>query len=908
VRPYLRSFVGLFLALCCVLCLSGPPPGNAADGAQTRAEDWFQTTQSDFQSGTLDNLALTDDGDGALALNVQGDLYSPLGLYVSRVKRSSLDFNAIGVQWHAQVPDSTRLQVFIRVSTDAEVWSDWQEVVEPERDARRFYAPAPVLVESGGYLQYRLEFSTDDQTITPRLHDITLTLIDSRGGPTLQEVEGLHLTSEPEGTGVPRPPIISRADWGASESYRFDNRGNEIWPTQYQTPQKVVIHHSVTSNYDPNPPATVRAIYYYHAVSLGWGDVGYNYLVDWHGNIYEGRYGGPDVVGGHVYGYNYGSVGVCGMGTYGNTSNSVPPTEELLAGLADVSAWRCSDALLNPNETSFFIDRLTQNVAGHRDYNATACPGDYLYAELGALRSAIWNRFLEHVPAHWAIFEDYEAPTVLEVGQTAATSLSVQNGGTLTWLAEGPDGVDVGYRWIDSQGSVVPGHARTLLPHDVSYGGDVQMDNVTVVAPSQGGRYTLVWDLFHRGVGWFSAQGSPTARTEVIVFDPDSWAETYMPLIPLGASDPGPSANLEARALWVPRWSYSTPADVESIVRKAADANFNVLLFQVRGQGDAYYHSSHEPWADRLTGTLGQDPGWDPLATAIDRAHAAGLQLHAYVNVYPVWLGSTAPPANTTPLHIYHSFNGLYENEWVQWHEDGTPMELSSSYLTASPGHPAVADHIVAVCRDILQNYDVDGLHLDYLRYSGPYYSHDPVSRQRFADAQPVGWADWQRAQITDLVSRLHHEVTTARPDAVLSVAAWPIYEDKWGWVTYGDVTYDGYDGYYQDSRGWLRDGQADFLAPMLYGSSVQNYLDRFQILVNDFVSESYGRHIYFGIHAGYSSFSEIETRIEISRQAGAEGQAIFAYSLVESNNYWDDFEAGPYAEPAQVPPMPWKN
>ncbi|MGB9300460.1 MAG: family 10 glycosylhydrolase, partial [Anaerolineae bacterium] len=344
------------------------------------------------------------------------------------------------------------------------------------------------------------------------------------------------------------------------------------------------------------------------------------------------------------------------------------------------------------------------------------------------------------------------------------------------------------------------------------------------------------------------------------------------------------------------------------IVSKAADANFNILLFQVRGQADAYYQSQHEPWADRLTGALGQDPGWDPLATAIDAAHQAGLELHAYVNVYPVWLGSDAPPANTTPQHMYHRFNNLYGNQWVQWHENGTPMGLNSSYLTASPGHPGVADHIVAVCRDILQKYDVDGLHLDYVRYSGPLYSHDPVSEQRFAQAQPAAWADWQRSQITQLVGRLYGELGRLRPHAALSVAAWPIYQDKWGWVTYGSSKYDGYDGYYQDSRGWLRAGKADFLAPMLYGTSVQNYLDRYQILVQDFVNESYGRHVYVGIHAGYSDFSEIEKRIEIAREAGAQGQAIFAYSLVEGNDYWDDFKTGPYAEPAQVPPMAWKD
>jgi len=908
VSPHLRAIMGLFLALGWLICVPPAPPLDATSGTETRAEEWIQTGASDFVLGTLSHLSVLEEGDGALALGPEAQGYASSGLYISTVRQTGIFFNAVGVQWHAEAPEGTDLSVAIRISTDGTTWSRWEEVVEPERDGSRFYVPMPVFVEASSYLQYRLEFTTTQSTLTPRLDDITVTLIDSSGGPDLQAVQSLGLQAQPELGGVSRPPIISRSGWGANESYRLDSNGNEVWPTEYQTPQKIIIHHSVTPNNEANPPATVRAIYYYHAITLGWGDVGYNYLVDWKGNIYEGRYGGVDVVGGHAYSYNYGSVGVCGMGTYGNTANSVEPSAELLQGLIDVSAWQCSRVLLDPRESSFFVDKTTQNIAGHRNYNATACPGDYLYARLPSIRSEVWNEILEQTPEHWAIFLEYTAPSVLKTGQTETTSLHLQNGGTLTWLAEGPDGVDVGYRWRDAQGAVIAGHARTLLPHDVAYGEKVQVNNVTILAPDQPGRCTLEWDLMHRGVGWFSRQGSPKAKTTVIVYDPDSWESTFLPLIPVEHSPAPPPGNYEARALWVPRWSYTTAADVRSIVNNAAGANFNMLLFQVRGQADAYYGSQYEPWADRLTGTLGQDPGWDPLATAVDAAHESGLELHAYVNIYPVWLGSNAPPSNTTPQHMYHRFNSLYGTQWVQWDQTGTPMGLNSSYLTASPGHPAVADHIVAVCRDLLQKYDVDGLHLDYVRYSGPTYSHDPVSEQHFAEAQPVAWADWQRAQITELVGRLYGELGQLRPEAALSVAAWPIYKDEWGWVTYGSVKYDGYDGYYQDSRGWLREGKADFLAPMLYGTSVQNYLDRYQILVQDFVDESYGRHVYAGIHAGYSDFSEIETRIEIAREAGAQGQAIFAYSLVDGNDYWDEFRNGPYAEPAQVPPMAWKD
>ncbi len=904
-----RLSLALWIVACPLSSSSHPVQGEE----EIRAGEWHQTTLADFAEGTFDNLQLLDYGDGALSLAIKEETYPSLGAYTSIVKLADFDFNAIGVQWRAFLPPDTGLQISVRVSTNGTAWSPWQEVAEPEQEGDHYYALTPLIVGSERYIQYRLTLTTQQPNLTPHLHDITLTYIDSTRGPSLEDVESLAPPQQLQGAGVPQPSIISRADWGANEGYRFDPQGHEIWPTDYQTPQKIVIHHTVTKNNDPNPPATVRAIYYYHAISLGWGDIGYNYLVDSHGNMYEGRYGGLDVVGGHVYGHNYGSLGISAIGTYGNTGDSVPPGAELLAGLVDLSAWQCSRSLINPNESSFFIDKITQNVAGHRDYNATACPGDYLYAELPSIRTQVWDKISDYVPSYFTDYLTHDTPQAMVPGQVRTVSLLLRNAGTLTWPADGQNPVSLGYRWYDNQGGTIPGDAQTPLPYDAPYGHVVEL-SAPVQAPDQSGDYMLEWDLLHEGVTWFSLQGSPALNVPVTVLDPNSSHQNYLPLVmneypsPVPSPTPTPAPpTVEARALWVPRWSYRNRVDVETIVDRAAAANFNILLFQVRGQGDAYYQSQYEPWADRLSGTLGQDPGWDPLAVAIDEAHAAGLQLHAYVNVYTVWLGTTPPVADAVPQHMYHRFNDLYGNEWVQWHENGTPMELNSSYLLASPGHPAVSNHIIAVCQDIVQNYDIDGLHLDYIRYSSPYYSHDPLSEQRFQEAQPIGWASWQRAQITELVRSLYDEVIPLRPTTVLSVAAWPVYHDKWGWVTYGDVKYDGYDGYYQDSRGWLQMAKMDLMAPMLYGTAVQNYLDRFEILVQDFVAESYGRHIYAGIHAGYDSFSEIETRIQIARQAGAQGQAIFAYSLVESNDYWDEFRNGPYAQPVQVPSMPWK-
>ena len=275
-------------------------PHAVAQSGQTLAEDWRQTTAADFAPGTLDDVQVVDVGDGAVILaSVDGE-QATRGLYTSPIRRSALVFNAVGIQWQAETPPGTAVSVYLRVSGDGSTWSQWQEVMDPEEEGPRFFAPAPMIVEAAGYVQYRLELSTEQPQSTPQVEEVMVTCIDSRLGPSLGDVEHLQLAAVPQPGAVPQPPIISRAQWGANEAYRFDASGHEIWPTEYRLPQKIIIHHSVTPNNEPNPPATVRAIYYYHAVTKGWGDVGYNYLVDWKGNIYEGRYGGPEVVGGHA--------------------------------------------------------------------------------------------------------------------------------------------------------------------------------------------------------------------------------------------------------------------------------------------------------------------------------------------------------------------------------------------------------------------------------------------------------------------------------------------------------------------------------------------------------------------------------------------------------------------------------
>ena len=423
------------------------------------------------------------------------------------------------------------------------------------------------------------------------------------------------------------------------------------------------------------------------------------------------------------------------------------------------------------------------------------------------------------------------------------------------------------------------------------------------------------WELYggHDGYyiarGWTEGYSSEPLPARPVAAAGLSMPHTfYLPLV--RTAPPPPPQPRETRALWVTRWDFKTASDIQSIVDKAAYAHLNTILFQVRGQADALYRPGLEPWSAVLSGTLGQDPGWDPLAEMIVRAHAKGLEVHAWINTYPAWLGTTPPSWYAQPEPMYHRFNRDYGTWWVHWYkEPPRPTTLNGSYLWASPGHPAVADRVVAVCKDLFTRYELDGLHFDYVRYNdlGRPYSYDPPSRYAYADALTTNpsltYADWQRAQITGLLQRVRREVLPLRPSAHLTTSAWPIY-DKTRYDWFPSTGPDGYNDCYQDSEGWARAGVVDGIMPMLYTYSVHDYRDRFAQLTNDFVRNSRPGPVYIGIEGDYQSFTEIAWRIETARAAGARGQSLFSYRLFDQYNHWQALRDGPYKE-VTVPDWP---
>lgn len=337
-----------------------------------------------------------------------------------------------------------------------------------------------------------------------------------------------------------------------------------------------------------------------------------------------------------------------------------------------------------------------------------------------------------------------------------------------------------------------------------------------------------------------------------------------------GAGDggePTPTLPEEVRGIWITRFVWSSEADLRRVLNEVADAGFNAVFFQCRGSFDAYYQSAHEPWAQRLTGTLGADPGWDPLAVAVEVSHSRGMQLHAYINAVPFWQG-TSPPAESTPRHAL-----LEHPEWLVAPTSGVPMALNASYVYASVGNPEVRQRIADVAADIADHYEVDGVHLDYIRYPASDTSHDAASVAAYAaDDLGLGWEDWQRAQVTRTVSGVKAAIRVP-----LTAAVWGIYEDDFGWSGVSEGNLD----YYQDSRAFTNGADIDAIMPMIYWpvtSSPGERLD-FATLIDDHVANNPPGTVVAGV-GNLITFEQLVACIRAARAAGARGVVVFDYSL----------------------------
>ena len=358
------------------------------------------------------------------------------------------------------------------------------------------------------------------------------------------------------------------------------------------------------------------------------------------------------------------------------------------------------------------------------------------------------------------------------------------------------------------------------------------------------------------------------------------------------------AAPEQTRALWVTRTTLTSPESIRQMVAAAEAGGFNTLLVQVRGRGDAYYNGTIEPRAAELAGK----PAFDPLATVIVDAHAAGLKVHAWVAVNLV-SSSVSLPASRDHV-IYRAPEWLmvprelaaemkkidlrspaYIGRLARWTRAHTSIVEG---LYTSPLHPAAQDHTAAVIGEIAAKYAVDGIHLDYVRFPNEDFDYSAAAMDQFKAAIvpdltdlerreaaarealdpaaypnlfPERWNDFRRSRLTSLVVKIRTAVKTARPGVVVSAAVVPDAQQAFA-------------NRLQDWHGWIDQSLLDVICPMAYTTEP----DVFQKQIAAARDYAGSRPVWAGIGAYKLSPAQTLAHIAAANKLGVAGIILFSY------------------------------
>ncbi len=510
----------LRLALIGLLALALFPLPGAPAVASPRESGHIQASEvaqylPARQAGTL----VLQSGE-ARAASDAGSTGGETLLYTSPVVDAGQLFDRVGVHWVAAPGSEGSLFVELRISADGSAWTDWT-LLHPDEDLadleRNEWYAAPQAVAGARFAQYRVWLTDGDPDALVRVGLTFMDVSDLNQGPLARFLNDLRgAWNDLGGSYVQAAPVgasrlLTRQDWAADETLMS-------WTPKYQRVQKAVIHHTVTDDGGANVAATIRGIYYYHAVTRGWGDIGYNYLVDKFGNIWTGRQGGDNTIGGHAYGWNNGTIGVAAIGDY----SVMAPTGALQNAIANLVSMKFRQLGIQPfgNETFTHQEQASDgswvnvtsnppNIQGHRDCNyiqsqyggQTACPGSGLYNILSGIRSitqAASSGGYAVLP-----YLDPALPKAAFPGTVLQVPVNVVNQGA-TVIAPG---TVVSYRVLQKGVVAVGEGGKGTLASPIAPGASATV-TVPFTAPAFGS-YLVRWDLQTAGQWWNTLYSSP---------------------------------------------------------------------------------------------------------------------------------------------------------------------------------------------------------------------------------------------------------------------------------------------------------------------------------------------------------------------------------------------------------------
>ncbi|MFO7573899.1 MAG: family 10 glycosylhydrolase [Bacteroidales bacterium] len=389
---------------------------------------------------------------------------------------------------------------------------------------------------------------------------------------------------------------------------------------------------------------------------------------------------------------------------------------------------------------------------------------------------------------------------------------------------------------------------------------------------------------------------------------------TTKPLVTGDPSGRTPSAVREFRAAWVAtvaniNWPSKPGIPVEQQKREALqlldmlhENNFNAVVFQVRPQCDALYKSDLEPWSYYLTGEQGKapDPYYDPLEFWIEESHKRGIELHAWLN----------------PYRAHHVSGGPVSDASIVKRKPELALFLETGYWWLDPSLQGTQDHSYDVVIDLVQRYDLDGIHFDDYFYPYPDYNNfkdfpDDASWEEYLrSGGKLSRSDWRRESVNTFIERLYKGIKAEKPHVKFGLSPFGI------WRPYNPPGVSGFDQHevlYADARLWLNKGWIDYYSPQLYwpvGQLQQSY----PVLLGWWAQENRkNRHLWPGISIdrfqGERAIDEVTSQIMIARGMLPNSPGVIHWSigpLIMAPPLAKAISSGPYQKQALVPPSPW--
>lgn len=413
--------------------------------------------------------------------------YNPSKIFISHIYNADFSFNGIGVKWEQDLPAGTNLEFYLKLGDRWVAVKETDEISKNLLDKERKISELILFKEKQDRIQYKVVLTTQNIAVTPQLDYIEIFYIDSTNKGSDFKISAAKYNAQALLV-EPNFRIIDRYQWSNARDLISLSRQEEEWPLNYKEVKKIIIHHSGVSLKDSNNDgrinqydyqAMVRGIYNWHAKVLSWGDIGYNYIIDPNGNIYEGRFGGDGVEAGHVVrsgscnksrfggkdekiGFNKGTIGITFIGDYDKEFITSQAEEAVIKLIAQKSL----EFGINPSGMSHFNGMFLPNILGHDDVDCTTCPGKNVKNRFSVIRQKAQALYQENKNkvVYKASFVHQNTMIVnLKKGEAKEVIFQFRNEGNVPWQNYNEDyGVFLGDNSLKRRLAVLDGFKMAL--------------------------------------------------------------------------------------------------------------------------------------------------------------------------------------------------------------------------------------------------------------------------------------------------------------------------------------------------------------------------------------------------------------------------------------------------------------